>query len=313
MQILWNKTSRSTWDAAHAQLSATVQQDWAYGASMQAAGLQVHRAEVKLGEHTVALAQFVCRRYFGLLGIALCTRGPLWLSELAPEVQARIYQALKRSLPLRRLRLILFSPALSDPLDASLAGLTRVLTGYATVQIKLTQSATDLRASLGGYWRNRLVAAEKSGLVVVAVDSNSRQYQALQAEETQHRARQAFYALPLAFTERYIQAHGNAEQSVLILQAEANTPHALGTKPAVAAMLFLLHGSSATYHWGWSNAQGREMNAHNLLLWQAMLMLQARGIELLDLGGVNTRDLPGISRFKMNTGGQLVVYAGGYI
>jgi carbamoyltransferase len=33
---------------------------------------------------------------------------------------------------------------------------------------------------------------------------------------------------------------------------------------------------------------------------------------VLDLGGVNTRDLPGISRFKLGTGGQAITLAGTY-
>ena len=40
--------------------------------------------------------------------------------------------------------------------------------------------------------------------------------------------------------------------------------------------------------------------------------LQEQGIEVLDLGGVNTHDLPGISRFKLGTGGQAITLAGTY-
>ena len=83
-------------------------------------------------------------------------------------------------------------------------------------------------------------------------------------------------------------------------------------KETVAAMLFLLHGRGATYHMGWSNEVGRKLNVHNLLLWRAMAQLQAQGVELLDLGGVNTHDLPGISRFKLGTGGQVLTLAGTY-
>jgi lipid II:glycine glycyltransferase (peptidoglycan interpeptide bridge formation enzyme) len=46
------------------------------------------------------------------------------------------------------------------------------------------------------------------------------------------------------------------------------------------------------------------------LLWEALAYLQAMGIEVLDLGGVNTHDLPGISRFKLGTGGRVTTLAG---
>jgi len=54
------------------------------------------------------------------------------------------------------------------------------------------------------------------------------------------------------------------------------------------------------------------LNVHNLLLWQTLLALRSQGVETLDLGGVNTRALPGISRFKLGTGGHLLTLAGTY-
>jgi len=45
-------------------------------------------------------------------------------------------------------------------------------------------------------------------------------------------------------------------------------------------------------------------------LWKAVIYLKSQGIGMLDLGGVNTHDLPGISRFKLGTGGDVVTLAG---
>ena len=78
-------------------------------------------------------------------------------------------------------------------------------------------------------------------------------------------------------------------------------------------MLFLLHGVAATYEIGWSGERGREMHAHNLLLWQAIGELQARGVRRLDLGGVNTGRSAGLARFKLGTGGEVLTLAGSYL
>lgn len=306
MQILWNDTPRPDWDAAHAALGASLQQHWAYGESLVTPRVQVHRAEVRIDGRTVALAQFLCRRYAGLVGIALCTRGPLWLERLPAADCARIYRALRRSLPQRRPRFILFSPDLTDARDPSLAALTRVLTGYSTVMLDLSQSDAQLRAGLHPYWRNRLAVAERSTLAVDEIAPRPDAYREVLQQEMRQRERKRFYALPPAFIDNYIAAHGDPRQAALILKAE------LQSRP-VAAMLFLIHGSAATYQLGWSTPQGRASNAHNLLLWRAMGMLQERGVTTLDLGGVNTEDLPGISRFKINTGGEVVTYAGGFV
>ena len=40
--------------------------------------------------------------------------------------------------------------------------------------------------------------------------------------------------------------------------------------------------------------------------------LQQQGVTDLDLGGINTHDLPGISRFKLGTGGRVLTLAGTY-
>ena len=77
-------------------------------------------------------------------------------------------------------------------------------------------------------------------------------------------------------------------------------------------MLFLIHGEAATYQVGWTNDVGRDQHAHNLILWRGIQELQARGIRVLDLGGVNTIRSAGIARFKMSTGGKVITYAGSY-
>lgn len=306
MQILWNDTPRPVWDAAHASLGASLQQHWAYGDSLVTTAVQAHRAEVRIDGRTVALAQFLCRRYAGVMGIALCTRGPLWLERPSDADCGLIYRALKHSLPLRRPRIILFSPDLTDDRDPALASLTRVLTGYSTVMLDLTQSDAQLRAALHPYWRNRLSAAERSALAICEIAPQPDAYRRVLDEEMRQRERKRFYALPRAFVDRYIAAHADPHQAALILTAEWQS------RP-VAAMLFLIHGGAATYQLGWSTAQGRAANAHNLVLWRAMLTLRERGVKKLDLGGVNTEDLPGISRFKISTGGAVVTYAGGFV
>ena len=306
MHILWNQIDYLQWDHAHVALGGALQQDWAYGTSLKALGVECHRAEVILNGEAVALAQFICRRYGFLVGIALCTRGPLWLKPVSADDQARIYRELKRSLPMGRPRFALFSPNAIDPGDPSLKKLTRVMTGYSTVLIDLTQTSEQLRAAMEGRWRNRLVAAERSGLDIIQTGANPAQYGWLLEEEQTQRKSKSFYGLPLEFVERYINARAQTTKTTLILHAELN-------QERVAAMLFLIHGSAATYHVGWSNEVGRDTNAHNLLLWRAFEALRERGVRTLDMGGINTRQLAGISRFKIGAGGRVVTYAGTFV
>ena len=306
MHILWNQIDRSTWDAAHTQVGGALQQDWAYGHSLTVPSVTCHRAEVILDGQTVALAQFICRRYGFILSVALCTRGPLWLLPLPVDVQVRIFKEIKRTLPLSRPRIALFSPEITDPEDASVSRLTRVMTGYSTLLIDLTRSAEQLRAELDARWRNRLGAAEKAGLIIINDEVAPDSVRWLLDAEKAQRVQKSFHGLPVAFVERYISAGTKTKQTALIIHAEHQNKR-------IAAMLFLIHGSVATYHIGWADQTGRETNAHKLILWHSFEILRARGIHTLDMGGVNTHDLPGISRFKLGMGGTVVTFAGMFV
>jgi hypothetical protein len=306
MLIRWNQIDRPPWDKAHTQVGGSLQQDWAYGTSLTVPGVSCLRAEVIIDGETVALSQFICRRYGFILSVALCTRGPLWLKPLTTDVRASIYQQIKRSLPLPHPHIALFSPEITDPSDASVARLIRVMTGYSTMMIDLTRSGEQLRAELDARWRNRLGAAEKSGITIVNDEVAPEYVRWLLSAEQAQRAQKSFHGLPVAFVERYIQAGTTTKQTALILHAEHQ-------QQRIAAMLFLLHGRVATYHIGWADQTGRETNAHKLILWRAFEILRNKGITTLDMGGVNTHDLPGISRFKLGMGGTVVTFAGMFV
>jgi hypothetical protein len=182
----------------------------------------------------------------------------------------------------------------------------RVMTSYATVMLDLKQSPQELRAGLDAKWRNRLVAAEASELKVQRMGSNPGQYRWLLDQEEAQRQQRGFAGLPLPFFDAYILSRKQPDKTVLTMRAD------LG-RERVAAMMFLQHGQAATYQVGWSNEQGRQLNAHNLLLWQAIAALQQRGIQVLDLGGINTARSAGIARFKIGTGGEVRQLAGTYL
>jgi lipid II:glycine glycyltransferase (peptidoglycan interpeptide bridge formation enzyme) len=78
----------------------------------------------------------------------------------------------------------------------------------------------------------------------------------------------------------------------------------------VAAMLFALHGRGATYLIGWSDATGRRLSAHNLLLWHGMSDLYALGAQQIDLGLCDDWRAPGLTHFKRGSGAQVRALGG---
>ena len=306
MKVQWEGLNSATWDAAHSQARAPLQQDWAYGASMQMIGVTVLRAMVEDKGAPVALAQFIMRRWGSVLSMALCSRGPVWLQAMSAQDKTHVYKSIRKSLPLKGLRLVLITPEEARSGSLGLSPWRRVMTSYATVMLDLKQSPQDLRAGLDAKWRNSLVAAEASELKVQRMGSNPGQYRWLLDQEEAQRQQRGFAGLPLPFFDAYIQSRKQPDKTVLTMRAD------LG-RDRVAAMMFLQHGHAATYQVGWSNDTGRQFNAHNLLLWHAIEALQQRGVRLLDLGGVNTQRSAGIARFKLGTGGRVLTLAGTYL
>ena len=308
MKVFWNELPRKAWIEFHAQHGGSMQQSWAYGEAMLAMGVQVHRAAVRDGGKLVAIAQFVARRLAAYIGLASCSRGPVWHPALTGPQRAQLQLQFKQEIPTRWWRATLISPAVEAQalLPGEMLGLQRVMTGYSTVMLDLRQDLSALRLALEGKWRNRLVKAEASDMQVRVAPDRHLCSELLERERWQ-RAKRNFYGLPTAFVDAYLDAHDAQLPGFWVASA-----HLQADAPAVAAMLFLRHGRLASYYIGWADEAGRKLNAHNRLLWQAMVALRQQGVTDLDLGGINTHDLPGISRFKLGTGGRVLTLAGTY-
>jgi hypothetical protein len=306
MIVDWTALDRKEWDAAHTSAAASLQQDWAYGEAMQAMGVPVLRARVSLGGAAVGWAQFIVRRWGRLGAVALCSRGPIWLPTLTISERAQAYAALRRSLPLTGLRFILVTPEEAAGQPHGLHPLRRIMSGLSTVMLDLTPSMETLRAQLERRWRHRLVSSEAAGLSIQRVGTNPGQFRWLLEAEMAQRSDKGLEGLPPAFFESYVQTRSPAAKNLLTLRADVG-------RDRIAAMMFLIHGTAAIYHIGWTTDKGRDLHAHNLILWRAMEALKEQGIQRLDLGGVNTVRSAGIARFKISTGGQVLTLAGTYL
>lgn len=307
MDVKWESLSQADWEEFHSSQRGALQQAWIYGEALTSLGVSMARAMVWQDGQLVAIAQFMCKRVLGYISLASCTRGPIFHPDLSPADRAAIYKRLRQSVPVPHLKVPLFSPNCSgEQLDpAETRGMSRVMTGYSTVLLDLTQALSTLKAQLEGKWRNRLNKVLANVKLQVHVQASLKRCDWLLGQELAQREAKKFHGLPTDFVKAYIACAADHRQAFVVAYAE------LG-KNTVGGMLFLIHGRVASYHVGWSDEEGRRLNAHNALLWQAMAYLKDMGIEVLDLGGVNTHDLPGISRFKLGAGGQPITLAGTY-
>jgi hypothetical protein len=213
---------------------------------------------------------------------------------------------MRQSIPLPGLRFLMITPDEPQSPALGLPHLRRIMTGYATVMLDISQPMDALRTNLDPRWRSPLSGAEKSELSIHRMGTNPGQYRWLLDADMQQRVTRGFQGYPDIFFERYAESRKQPSKNILSIRAD------LG-RDRVAAMMFMLHGEAATYQVGWTSDAGRNLHAHHLILWKSIEELKERGIRQLDLGGVNTGRSAGIARFKMATGGEVKVLAGSYL
>jgi hypothetical protein len=148
----------------------------------------------------------------------------------------------------------------------------------------------DLRAGMAGKWRNTLSGAERAGLNVVR--GTDATLDRLIAAEGLQRHQRRYRAVP----ERFTRALPAASLRIWEWQA--------GGKMA-AAMAFIRHGTTASYHLAWGSELSRKAGAHALMLTRAAEALAAEGVRWLDLGAVDSERAPGLAMFKLGTGADL--------
>ncbi|QFT92922.1 FemAB family protein [Roseovarius sp. THAF9] len=258
-----------------------VQQHPRYGAAMRAIGADVGWYALTDGSGTFGTAQ-ILRRRIGPLRLTCLPRGPL----LAPGIKPT---AALIPLP---------GPSVVQPDTPETArlyqshGYRALLTPAHVVELDLTPGPDALLAGLHGKWRNRLRAAQAGQLRTHHRPFDpDRDADLLILDQHQQRAR-GYRALPPEFTCAFAATHRQATRLF--------TAH--DRAGMLAYLLFLLHGTTATYHVGWAAPAARRTHAHTLLMWQATTYLHQRGLTRLDLGTLDTEAAPGLARFKLGTG-----------
>lgn len=312
-EIFWNNLSLDEWNERFNSIShSNFMQSYVYALGASRFNRQrVRWGLIKIDDQEAGLVQiFEAGFLFNAIHGVVLDRGPLWFDGYgaASHLQAFLLE-FQRQFPKRLVRK---RRVLLEVEDGAAAQALIKQTGlkchedassYETYCLDLSKRTEDLRADLNGKWRNALVKAEKQDLTVkwdfsgefypwirelYEKDKKKRQYGGISSQ---------FLDILTPFLLDY--------KSMIIGKVTCGGRD-------VAGVLFLLHGQSATYQIGVTTKVGRDVNAHHLLLWQGLSVLQERGIKSFDLGGINDEDADGIKRFKKGMGGQPYRLVGHY-
>lgn len=233
------------------------------------------------------------RRWPGWGQFAVLARGPVWGDDLSDSDKR---QALEDLLALLRTqhRGVMAAPDQiggADPLDD--APWLAVVTEIGVAELNLDAPPEVLRARQSGKFRNRVRKAEANDISVTHAPWPADPDHWLLRAETRQRRMVGYKGLDSAYTLAWANIHPKASTRLFVAKVKGIP---------VAAMLFLLHAPGATYHIAWTDETGRNLGAHPLLMWRAILWLSTHGYSYLDLDVIDTVTNPGLARFKLGTG-----------
>lgn len=307
--IEWDQMDLATWRGYFAPLRrSTLLQCYDYARAVAPLyGQRPRWGLIRIGGREAGIVQMMEARFIGLHALTI-DRGPLWFAGFGGVAHIRIFfDELNRQFPRRFGRRRRVIPEIPDsPTVNGLlgqAGFQNSGVKYTTMWLDLTKTEDELRQNLRGNWRSFLTKVERGPLEIVWDDPLAHlpwMVQTCQADQIMRGYKGPKPRIMTALGKTFA-----AEGQLLIGRA-------LLDNRAVAAILILCHGCSATYQIGWSDEDGRKHGGHYRLLWSALNELKSRGITDLDLGGINDDSATGVSAFKDGMGGQRVTLTGLY-
>lgn len=252
------------------------------------------------------------KKSLGLHSLIL-DRGPVWADGFGNDDHfERFLTTFRKTYPKRPGRRVRFIPEIAR--NDNIHGVLRKnrfrkkSEEYQTIILDLTEDSKDLRDRLRKNWRGSLNKAERENLTMDWDDDG----------------KYAHWLTKFYCFDKRTRGYKGPSQKFLNLLAKHCVPRkefligrVMQDGLAIAAILLLLHGHKdrrgATYQIGWNTQKGRAAGAHNFALWQAILELQKRNTETLDLGGVNDTEGEHVKAFKTGMGGRLVTLPGIYV
>ncbi|MFA5886343.1 MAG: peptidoglycan bridge formation glycyltransferase FemA/FemB family protein [Patescibacteria group bacterium] len=288
-------------------------QSWAWGEILRSEGQEIKRlgvfdnknvaAEVKI-EEILAAATLVKKKLFGPYFYWYAPRGPLFKREslgsgenIKARDSAEFLAAAIKKLNSRALFLRL-EPADDSIFKNSTLKKTSDLEPAKTLILDLSKNTDELLLAMHQKTRYNLRLAQKKGIKIV--EGGAADFPEFWRLLKLTSGRDSFR---LHAARHYQNLLGAPSEFIKLFFAEYE-----GRK--IAAGLFSFWGDRVTYLHGASDNQYRQLMAPYLLQWSLIKLAQNKAYKYYDFYGIAEAKWPGVTRFKLGFGGQVIDYPG---
>src|SRR3990167_298290 len=194
-----------------------------------------------------------------------------------------------------------FKNAKPSPTLAYRSAITQPKTEW---MIDLSLSESDLLAQMHKKTRYNIRLAQKNGVIAKVYFGNDikNQLQNFFNLLKVTAQRDKFYLHPIIHYQKIIDIFNDKIELVSV-----------GYEGKIlAAELVLFSGNTATYLYGGSSSEKRNLMAPYAMHWEAIKRAKERGCKWYSFGAVNDTDLASVARFKQGFGGEAIDFGGSF-
>jgi len=291
-----NKVSETRWKKLYRNMEdPNILQSWEYGQSQKFYfKMKIERfAVINKNHHILAIVQVLIKNFF-IFKFYKISRGPLFIKNTSEQEKIEIIkQFIFFFKNLTRFNFLSFNPNLELNQNSILINSNKKYLfkgkSWKSFMLNLEQGEIDIKKNMKSNWRNQLNNSYKYNIYIKEEndDFNLNKIIILNEKES---LKKKFKTIPNKLLLNYF-SHANFKIF-----------NAYFKNDLIASVCIATHFPSSTYLIGWSNDQGRKMNAMNLLLWNSILNLKKANFQSLDLGGYDRDISEGIYNFKAGIG-----------
>lgn len=308
MQIITITDKKQLNDFVGGEQQAQFLQSWQWGEFQKEVSGIIWRLGVEAGGKLAASAKLVKKRLPMGRSYFYCGRGPVIVESEKLKVESILnflFEEIERIAKQEGVMFLRFEPAFKIQNPARPTGglkfkiiQTLDVQPSKTLILDLTKPEDELLKNMRQKTRYNIRLAEKKGVKIVAAGAN-------RFEE--------FWQLLTSTGDRDdFNPHGRSYYQAMLKMDSSFIKlfFAEYQSQPLAGNLAVFFGDTATYIHGGSADEKRELMTPYALQWQTIKLAKQLGYKYYDFHGIDEVKWPGVTRFKMGFGGQVINYPG---